>query len=129
MRSREHGWRRQKEHKSRFSRSRSRPDWHGEHLTDQPSRPFPGSRLQPRFLFEPSPSAHPTLLAAVRVDPLKADAHRLLLPPSQTLGLGGRFAMLPPLDGAARRPSYVVIWHIASYWLLPGYSVRHPGPP
>lgn len=31
--------------------------------------------------------------------------------------------MLPPLHGA-RRPSYVVIWHIAPYWLPSGYSVR-----
>jgi hypothetical protein len=40
---------------------------------------------------------------------------------------GGR-PMLPPLHGA-HRPSYVVIWHITPYWLRPGYSVRHPGPP
>jgi hypothetical protein len=42
------------------------------------------------------------------------------------LWLGGRFAMLPPLNGD-HRPSYVVIWHIAPNWLLPGYSVQHPG--
>ena len=42
------------------------------------------------------------------------------------LWLGRRFAMLPPLDGD-HRPSYVVIWHIAPNWLLPGYSVQHPG--
>jgi len=42
------------------------------------------------------------------------------------LWLGGRFAMLPPLDGD-HRPSYVVIWHIVPNWLLPGYNVQHPG--
>jgi hypothetical protein len=93
--------------------------------------PFPGFRLHATLLLRAhvnALAARSTWAAAVRLDVLKMDAHRLLLPPSQMLGLGGRFAMLPPLHGA-RRPSYVVIWHIAPYWLRPGYSVRHPGLP
>jgi hypothetical protein len=82
------------------------------------SHPSPSSRVQ----------AHPTPLGlhfdSTRSKGMSTD---YVLPPSQRWGSA-------PLRNAtsahgARRPSYVVIWHIAPYWLRPGYSVRHPGPP
>ncbi|KAF2028192.1 hypothetical protein EK21DRAFT_90883 [Setomelanomma holmii] len=92
--------------------------------TNEPWRPRP-LRESPA---SSAVKAHPTPVGcSVDSTRSKGMPTDYVLPPSQRWGS----ATLRNATSAhgARRPSYVVIWHIAPYWLLPGYSVRHPGSP
>jgi hypothetical protein len=94
-----------------FSRKSRPPYWRALHLTDEAIDAFPGSlaALQPPFCYGQPCHAMPIQRPSY-CEPrgLHQDAHRVLLPPSQHLAwLGGRFAMLPPLD-SAHGPSYVI---------------------
>jgi hypothetical protein len=105
----DYNWRRRAASTIAFSRKSTTPHWRALHLTDEAIKALPGSRCSHPFApaavpSHPTPEGRATVSLGDSIWTLTVCA----LPPSQHLAcLGGRVAMLPPLD-SAHGPSYVI---------------------